>query len=271
MRRGCGCGYLAATCQRKEPDTKTVLITGAGGLIGRVLRRELGDRYALRLLNRSALDVPAHVADIADQGAIQPAFEGVDSVVHLAASSAVGSTWPDVLPANIVGSYNVFEAARLAGVPQVVFASTTHIVGMYEREGAPEIYEIGDRRTYDERAEPRPDSIYGVSKGFGELLGRWYVERHGLRVICLRIGMVVEDEPLRAPPPSAGERERQGWQRTRTIWLSQRDCAQLVDRALQAELSWAVVYGTSDNPRQMWDLSAARELLGYQPLDRAPE
>ena len=254
------------------PPKKRVLITGAGGLIGRVLRRELAAVYDLRLLSRSPLDVPGYVADVAHLEAIRPAFENVNSVVHLAASSAVRSGWVDVLPANIVGTYNVFEAARMAGVRQVVFASSSHVTGMYEREAAPEIYDVADARVFDEGVPPRPDSLYGVSKGFGELLGRYYAEQHGLRAICLRIGMVVDDEPLRPATESVPEHERGGWLRTRTIWLSQRDCAQLFARALEADqLVYAVVYGTSDNPRQIWDLDGARRLLGYRPLDRAPE
>ncbi|CAN5833115.1 NAD-dependent glucose-6-phosphate dehydrogenase Azf [soil metagenome] len=251
---------------------KRVLITGAGGLIGRVLRRALAPHYELRLLSRSPLDVPGHVADIADLQAIQPAFEGVQSVVHLAASSSTRSEWDDVLPANIVGTYNVYEAARRAGVQQVVFASSSHVVGMHERESAPEIYDTADERVLDEGIALRPDSLYGVAKGFGELLARYYSEHHGLKAICLRIGMVVDDEPLRPAPADAGERERQGWLRTRAVWLSQRDCGQLFARALEAdELAFTVVYGTSDNPRQMWDLDGARRLLGYRPLDRAPQ
>lgn len=252
-----------------------MLITGAGGLIGRVLRRELAARYELRLLNRSPIDVPAHVADIADLDAIQPAFQGIDSVVHLAAAAAVGSTWDQVLTSNLVGARNVFEAARRAGVEQVVYASTSHVVGMYERDGVPGIYDLDDGRTYDADVPPRPDSLYGASKGFGELVGRLYAERHGLRVICLRIGMVVANEPLRPPANRSklaeDDGELVGWRRTRTIWLSQRDCAQLFDRALAADhLRWAVVFGTSDNPRQLWDLSGARRLLGYEPVDQAP-
>lgn len=251
-------------------------MTGANGLIGRVLRRELADRYEFRLMSRSAIDEPAHVADIADLEAIEPAFEGADAVVHLAAASAVDSEWDDVLEANMVGAYNVFEAARRQGVGQVVYASTSHVVGMYEREAVPGIYELDDQRSFDTDVALRPDSLYGVSKCFGELIGRLYAERHGLRVICLRIGMIVDDEPLRPPADRQAldveSDEITGWLRTRAIWLSQRDCAHLFDRALAAdEVAWAVVYGTSDNPRQMWDLSGARRLLGYRPRDSAPE
>jgi nucleoside-diphosphate-sugar epimerase len=156
-----------------------------------------------------------------------------------------------------------------------VFASSNHVIGMYEREAAPEIYDADDRREYDEGVEPRPDSLYGVSKGFGELIGRYYADRFGLHVICLRIGSVV-DQPdadvmhdLARPTDDPAELERR--RRTGAIWLSHRDCAELVARAIDADaVRWAVVYGVSDNARRFWDLASARELLGYRPQDGAP-
>lgn len=205
------------------------------------------------------MDEPAHVADLADYEAIRPAFQGVESVVHLAAASEVDSSWDAVLGANIVGTRNVFEAAREAGAAQVVFASSNHVIGMYEKDGAPAIYEADDGRVYDEHVDLRPDSPYGVSKAFGEALGRYYSDVHGVRVICLRIGMVGRDD---RPPKRP---------RTRAIWLSHRDCAQLFGRALEADdLRFAICYGISNNARQLWDLRSARELLGYQPEDGAP-
>lgn len=240
-------------------------MTGADGLVGGVLRRHLADRYALRLMSREPMDEPSVVADIGDLEAIVPSFEGIDSVIHLAAASSPDASWEEVLPANIVGTRNVFEAARICRVPQVVYASSSHAVGMYEVDGGPSLYELDDPRRYDEHVEVRPDSLYGLSKAFGELCGRYYSDRHGLRVICLRIGYVNESGDPLAAPRDEGER------RTRAIWLSHRDCAQLFARAIEAgHLPWAIAYGTSDNPRQVWDLSSARELLGYRPQDRAP-
>jgi NAD+ dependent glucose-6-phosphate dehydrogenase len=251
-----------------------------------VLCERLAGRYALRLLAREPIDAPdgaadaadaadaAGAADIAELAAIRPAFESVDVVVHLAAAADRDSGWDDVLPANIVGAYNVFEAARVAGVPRVVFASSTHAVGMYDVEGAPDLYRRDDPRTYDEQVELRPDSLYGVSKAFGELLGRYYSERHGLSVICLRIGFVSrsEDASFRAPR-DVGAVDRPAAMRARAIWLSHHDCAELFARAIDADpaLRWAVAYGTSDNPRRIWDLGSAQRLLGYRPRDRAPE
>ena len=251
-------------------------MTGAEGLIGSIVRRELAERYEIRALTRTAQPFPSHVADIADFDAIRPAFEGVEAVVHLAASPAVGTPWPDVLRNNIVGTYHVFEAARQAGADRLVFASSNHVVGMYEVEAAPALYTMSAPPIVDARAELRPDSLYGVSKAFGEALARYYVERHGLRAVCLRIGSVrpdddptaesrLEVEPWRTMSP-AERRARQA-----ATWLSQRDCAELIRCALDADVRWAVVYGVSDNPTRFWDLDGARETIGFVPRDRAPD
>jgi NAD+ dependent glucose-6-phosphate dehydrogenase len=258
---------------------KRVLVTGAEGTIGAAVREHLAERYDLRALTRTPRGFPSHVADIADLAAIRPAFDGVDAVVHLAASPAVETPWEEILPNNLVGTYNVFEAARGAGVAAVVFASSNHAIGMYELDGAPDIYALDDPRVYDHTVDVRPDSVYGVAKVYGEALGRYYAERHGLRVHCLRIGAVrADDDPLDpkvlASSPSLldlrTEADRRA--RMRAVWLSRRDCAQLIARCLDAEdVPWAVVYGVSNNPRRFWDIEHARDLLGYAPQDGAPE
>jgi NAD+ dependent glucose-6-phosphate dehydrogenase len=250
-----------------------VLVTGAEGTIGTAVREHLAGRYELVSLTLTPQEFPSHVADVSELDAIRPAFEGVDAVVHLAASAALEAPWDDVLRNNIVGTYNVFEASRHAGVSRVVFASSNHAVGMYELDGAPGLYEPGDERSYDHTAELRPDSLYGVSKAYGEALGRMYMERHGLRVFCLRIAAVLAEDAAATPTANPlidldaeGRRDR-FW----SVWLSRRDCAELIASCLDVEkVSWAVVYGVSGSPRRFWDLSHARELLGWEPQDLPP-
>jgi NAD+ dependent glucose-6-phosphate dehydrogenase len=252
---------------------RRVLVTGAEGTIGSAVREHLAGRFELTSLTLTPQEFPSHVADVADLDAIRPAFENVDAVVHLAASASLEAAWDDVLRNNIVGTYNVFEAARRAGVSRVVFASSNHVVGMYELDGAPSLYDVDDERCYDHTAEIRPDSLYGVSKAYGEALGRMYVERHGLRVFCLRIGAVrAHDDPTAATPVPLIDLDADGQRnRLRAVWLSQRDCAELIANCLDAEdVSWAVVYGVSGNPRRFWDLDHAQELLGWEPQDAAP-
>jgi NAD+ dependent glucose-6-phosphate dehydrogenase len=252
---------------------RRVLVTGAEGTIGSAVRRHLGGRYELVSLTLTPQDFPSHVGDVSDLDAIRPAFEGVDAVVHLAASAAIETPWEDVLRNNLVGTYNVFEAGHEAGSERVVFASSNHAVGMYEKDGAPALYDPDDGRTYDHTVEIRPDSLYGVSKAYGEALGRYYMEQHGLRVFCLRIGAVrPNDDPTQPTVNPLIDLDAEGRRnRLRAVWLSQRDCAELIGRCLDVEgVSWAVVYGVSRNPRRFWDLEHARELLGWEPRDAAP-
>lgn len=257
---------------------RRMLLTGAEGTIGTAVREYLGDRYEIRSLTRRPVDFPSHVADIADFEAIRPAFDDIDVVVHMAASASIEAPWEDVLPNNLIGVYNVFEAARRAGVPAVVFASSNHAVGMFEVSGKPELYELDDPRVYDHTVDIRPDSLYGVSKAYGEALGRYYMEQHGMRVICLRIGAVRADDDPYSPAnintprpllePLTPEQRRN---RMRAMWMSRRDCAQLIACSIEADdVPWAIVYGISDNPRQFWGLSHARTVLGYNPQDSAP-
>jgi nucleoside-diphosphate-sugar epimerase len=254
---------------------RRVLITGADGDIGRILWEGLADRHELRALTHHPADIPSVVGDIADIESIRPAFDGIDAVVHLAGNSHVTASWEEVLEANIIGVRNVYEAAVDAGVGLVVFASSNHAIGMYEVDGAPELYRPGHGRMYDEHVDPRPDSPYGVSKVFGEALGRYYVDRRGLRVICLRIGSVAEvDDPdaplgLEAEPSKTSTPELKA-ARHQAVWLSHRDCLSLVAAAIEADdIGWAVVYGVSDNAARFWSLESADRLLGWQPQDGA--
>jgi nucleoside-diphosphate-sugar epimerase len=227
---------------------KRVLITGAAGRIGSSLASQLHDRYDLRLqYNRSPIANPpvADVvqADIANYDQVVPLMDGVDAVVHMAGEPSVGAPWADIHEANIVGMYNTIEAARAAGVPKFIFASTNHVMGMYDRDAQWPIY----------ASQPvRPDSLYGVSKAFGETLGRHYADQFGMSVICLRIGWFL-------PQP----RDEIGlW-----MWLSPRDCAQVVWRAIETDRRYGIYYAISRNTRRRWDITNTIAELGYAPED----
>ncbi len=246
---------------------RIVLVTGMSGLIGGAVLRHLGSTHSLRALNRSAIPgVPCHQADIADLEAIQSAFEGVDAVVHLAAKASSSAPFEDILRANIIGTYNVFEAARRAGVKRVVYASSGAVTGGYEIEmpyrpllaGGGEA--IGEWPRINHTSPLRPRGLYGASKIWGEALARLYVDAHGLSVLCLRIGHVTrEDRPL-SP-------------RDYSVWCSQRDIARIIDLCLQApeSLRFDIFYVTSDNRWGYRDLTHAKEVLGFTPLDAAEE
>ncbi len=231
---------------------KRVLITGAAGRIGSSLAEFLKDRYDLRLhYHRTIPERPPVddivIADISKFVEIAPAMRGMDAVVHLAADPSTRASWESVLERNIIGTYNVFEAARQAGVPKIVFASTNHVMGMYDRDRQWPVYS---------HQPMRPDSLYGVSKAFGEVLARYYVDQYGLSIICLRIGWFL-------PKPI---NDIALW-----MWLSPRDCAQIVWRAIESPLRYGVFYAISRNSRRHWDITDAIELLGYRPEDDAEE
>ncbi|MFH1570449.1 MAG: NAD(P)-dependent oxidoreductase [Gemmatimonadota bacterium] len=234
---------------------KRVLITGAAGRIGQVLHAGLRDRYQVRLMyHRTVLPTaPGEevvVGNIADLAAMEQAAAGIDAIVHLAGDPRVSAPWEDILEANIRGVYAVYEAAHRQGVRRVVFASTNHVTGYYEREG-----------TFTRPDMPaRPDSYYGASKAFGEDLGRYYADAFGLGVVCLRIGSFQPDEAV------TGRRS----DRILSTWLSHRDCVQLVWRGIEAEgVRFGIYYGISGNTRACWDLANARADLGYAPEDDA--
>ena len=157
---------------------KKVLITGAAGRIGQVLREGLKDRYDLRLMyHRTVLEVAEGeevvLGSVADMAAIEAAVDGVDAVVHMAGDPSTNASWESVLEKNIQGVYCTYEACRKKGVKRVIFASTNHVTGFYEQDGVYTTPELPER----------PDSLYGVSKAFGEDLGRYYVDEIG-RASC---------------------------------------------------------------------------------------
>jgi hypothetical protein len=244
---------------------KTVLITGAGGMIGSLLRKSLTDTYQIRSLAHHPIkDVETIVADISDMDAMVAACQGVDSVVHMAASASHLSPWEQVLQNNIIGTYTVYEAAYRAGVKQVIFASSNHAVGTYDLENAPDIYRTG-QPYLDHLVPVKPDSLYGVSKCFGEDLGRYYADHKNMHVISLRIGMINWIDC-----PRDGSHE--SFERLCSIWLSHRDMVQLIEKSLQAEhIKFDTFYGISNNPQHFYDLEHAREMIGYVPQDRVDE
>lgn len=231
-------------------SARKVLITGAAGRIGKVLSEGLSDpSWTLRLAD---VQPPADLssgkefiqADITDLGVAERLTEGVDAVVHLAAAvSAAG--WDVMFQPNFVGAYNIFEAARRNGVKRIVYASSIHAHGFHRRD-----------RKIGPDTPPRPDSIYGVSKVFGEAIGRLYADKYGLEVVCLRIASF-QPRPMNV--------------RQLSTWLSHRDCIQLVRRALEApDVHFEALYGASDNMRQIYDTSNWGN-IGYQPQDNAED
>lgn len=255
---------------------KNVLITGAEGVIGSYLRKTLAERYSLRLITREPVaDLDSFVLDIAEVEKLLPVLKGVDAIIHLAGSSSVSSSWEEVLHNNIVGTYAVFEAAYQAGVQQIIFASSNHAVGTYEQEQAPAIYRQ-EHASLDHLVPLRPDSLYGVSKCFGETLGRFYADHRDMRVICLRIGSIAADDRPDGPSVALTNpwlpTPELRYERSRTMWMSQRDFARLVEKCIEAtHIRFDIFYGISNNPHHFFDLEHARQVLGYIPEDSSEE
>jgi len=246
-----------------------IAVTGSGGTIGKRLCADLAvDHHVVRIDLRGA-DVNA---DVRDFEAMKGALAGCETVIHLAGSVAVDASWEDVYGTNIGGTYNVYEAARHNGARRIIFASSNHAVGMNEVANAPQMYEPGFGRVIGTEDPYRPDGLYGVWKAFGEVLGRYYSDRFGLQVACVRIGSITGADD----PTHESVRESSGWlnlsheqkfKRYAATWMSQRDFARLVRAILSREVPFAIVYGVGDNATRFWDLEAGRAIYGFWPLD----
>ncbi len=228
---------------------KRILLTGAAGIVGQALRPLLAARYEEILITdqAEAQGVTGNETfvqgDITNLEFVSKLAARADGIVHLAGMVGPDFTFEEVLGPNIIGTRNIYEAARANGILQVVYASSHHAVGFYKR-----------RDFIDHQTAPRPDSHYGLSKAFGEDAGSYFADKFGLNVLAIRIGYVGEtviDE------------------RRLHTWISPRDLAQLIHIGLATpDLGYEVVYGVSQNPDPFFDNSNA-ERLGYRPQDRA--
>ena len=248
-------------------ERKKVLITGAAGLVGGVLREGLAADYDVSGVDMRPVDgIECLVADTTDLEAVLPAYDGVDTVIDLASAPDQDSPWDVVYANNLPSTYNALEAARRVGARRVIFASSNHATGNYEDDepyasivaGRYDGLEPGNFPLVTVDMPIRPDGPYGIGKAFGEAAGRYYSDRHGLSVICLRIGTLNgEGRPL-VPRHFA-------------TLLSHRDLVQLVCRCIEAPdaVRFAIFYGVSGNTWRFWDISNSRELAGYEPEDDA--
>ena len=215
--------------ERGIPLMKKILITGMSGLIGGLLHKYLKQKgeYQLSALNRRNIrDVDCFQSDLSDLESIKPAFDGKEIVVHLAAQ-ITDEPWESIVSTNIIGTYNVFRAAQLSGVRRVVFASSGATVKGWEEI---EPYNSITSGRYEEAPENwpmithemiRPDGTYGASKVWGETLGRYFSDRYGISILCVRIGTVyAEDRPIKS--------------RDFSTYLSHQDVVDILHRCIEA-------------------------------------
>jgi uronate dehydrogenase len=223
-----------------------LLLTGAAGGLGRELRRRLKAHCTvLRLSDIADLGAAAPgeelmPAALEDAAAVLALLADVDAVVHLGGISVEGPFEP-ILQANIVGTYNLYEAARRQRVKRVIFASSNHVTGFYRQD-----------EVIDATMPMRPDGHYGLSKAFGENLAQFYFDRYGIETVSLRIGSSF---------PQPADR------RMLSTWMSYGDLERLVVASLTAPVvGHSVIYGMSDNASTWWDNTPARH-IGYRPQD----
>ena len=226
-----------------------VFLTGVTGRVGRVFAPAFREVYQLRTLyRRPAPDDPTAVlGDLQDRDKLHSAMDGFDVLVHLAAVSWEAPFVEELVPANIVGAYNIFQAAKEAGVRRIVYASTCHVVQVKAAT-----------HTIDADAPLQPNSLYGASKAFGEALGRYYHDRFGIEFVAIRIGWLL---PYDDPELRTNDFKRR-------TWLSHRDGIALFRLAIEKPgIGCAVVHGTSLTAEEILSLRSARDLLGYDPQD----
>jgi uronate dehydrogenase len=236
----------APTLANGAPPFNRLLLTGAAGGLGRVLRPRLKPWCTtLRLSDIAELGSAAsgeELQPVALENAqqVHALLDGVDAVVHLGGVSVEGPFEP-ILQANIVGAYNLYEAARKHGVGRIVFASSNHVTGFYRQD-----------EVIDPSMPVRPDGYYGLSKAFGENLAQFYFDRYGLETVSLRIGSSFPEPKDR---------------RMLATWMSYDDLERLVVASLTAPLvGHSVIYGMSDNTTTWWDNTGAKH-IGYRPQD----
>jgi NAD(P)-dependent dehydrogenase (short-subunit alcohol dehydrogenase family) len=244
---------------KSSSDRKRVLVTGANGNIGSYFCEHNADRYDLRLMMHEAPDDRARfeklgevvIADVTDLDQMKRVCTDIDTVLHLAADPSPHGEWANLLPINIVGTYNTFAAARFRGVKRVIYASSIHAVSGYPAD------------VQIKPSDPvNPGDLYGVSKCFGEALARYMAEQEGLSSIAIRIGGF---------QPRSEAKKEIGVSML-DAWVSRRDLDQLIRLCIDAEgIRFAIFNGLSDNRFKRLDITNARELLGYAPQDDTTE
>ncbi len=249
-----------------------IAITGADGNVGRqALAAFDGTDHEITPITHSETeDLDGVVLDVTDYDALLEALAGHDIVVHLAANPSPEADWASVSEVNIDGTYNVYEAATETGLDRVVFASTNHTTNMYNTADPTEpesMVETPD--VVDPDDPPRPDSYYGVSKVAGEALGSYYADRHGLDVVHVRIGWLLDEDDLRETQNEGDAHARYA----RAMWLSPRDCRNAIRGATTADLreNPTTVNVVSANDERYLSLTHALRGIDYRPRDNATE
>lgn len=245
---------------------KHIIVTGLSGNIGHILYSGLKGKWKISGIDiKASPDLPLRVSDISEYGSIENAFDGAYAVIHLAANAYSGADWENLIAPNIVGTRNVFRSARESGVKKIIFASSNHVTGLYEKDepyrsivtGRYEILNPSDIPQIDHTAPVRPDGYYGASKVFGEALGRYYSEEYGIQVLCIRLGSVSRDNrPFNV--------------RQYATLFMHADLIKLFEKCLENKtVKFGIFYGISNNTWKFWDTGYIKDCLGWEPEENA--
>jgi nucleoside-diphosphate-sugar epimerase len=249
--------------------SERLLITGASGLLGRILMEGLRGDYAVTGLDvRAPRGAGIRRVDMTKLRAAERTFAGAELVLDLAANPSTSISWREASKQNLPPTLNALEAARRVGARRLVYASSNHVTGMYEHEEPYSSIVSGNYAGLDPAGIPmissahpvRPDGPYAVSKAFGEAAGRYYADAFGLSVVCLRIGTVNSEGRPRNP-------------REYATLLTHADLIHLVNCCLRApeDLRFGIFYGVSANRWRFWEIADAEDAVGYRPRDNAED
>ena len=236
-------------------------ITGAEGTIGSVLRNGLSNKYKIISFTLQTQDFETVQVDLSNNNEIKGKFEGLDALIHLAADPRPEASWESVKKNNLEATYNVYNEVKNAGVKKIIFASTNHTQHGDTLLSTPETLDLKKNKILSLENNTNPDSLYAVSKLFGEDLGKYFSEQHKIKFIGLRIGWIVkgDDPTIMCGTPSEDY--------LRSMYLSHRDCIQAFERALESSRDYLIAYAISNNSRKVFDLKESSRSLNFYPED----
>jgi nucleoside-diphosphate-sugar epimerase len=250
----------------RNVNKNRIVITGLSGNIGHILYAGLQGKWEISGIDVvESTELPVTLVDISDFNSIGDAFNEAYTVIHLAANAYAGADWETIVGPNIIGTRNVFRAALESRVEKIIFASSNHVTGLYEKDepyrsivaGQYKHLNPADIPQIDHTTPVRPDGYYGTSKVFGEALGRYYSEEYGMQVFCIRLG-------------SVSRRDRPFGARQFATLFMQADLVKLVEKCLENKTSkFGVFYGVSNNTWKFWDTSHVKDCLGWEPEENA--
>ncbi len=249
---------------------KKIFITGGSGLIGSILNNHLSNNFEITNLDIKKSNNQSQNTVVGDMNRYVDVLNGsknCEVLIHLGAVVSVDSNWDLVFKNNIESTRNVYKAAKENGSKKVIFASSNHAVGLFENDNPYKQIVAGKYSGLDPNSIPiidhnvpiRPDSYYGVSKAYGEAIGRYYFEKHKIQSVNLRIGTV---QKIDTPKSSI---------RHFATWLSHSDISQLVEKSIIQDVGFEIFYGVSNNKWRFWDLKNSYNKIDYKPVDNAED